>query len=109
LLVNLNLALEEWFVNIISYAFVDAGEHTIHLRLWSDEAWLRFEVEDDGRPFDPTAQAIPDTTAGLEHRQVGGLGIHFIRRVVAGMTYRRQGDHNLLTLTLRLAAPPSAP
>jgi sigma-B regulation protein RsbU (phosphoserine phosphatase) len=105
LVVNLNLALEEWFVNVVSYAFADTAEHAVHFRLWHEGELLRIEIEDDGRPFDPTAQAIPDTAAGLEQRQVGGLGIHFIRRVMAGMTYRRQGDRNILTLAARIADP----
>ncbi len=101
--VNLNLALEEWFVNIVSYAFADSAEHTIRFRLWCDGELLRLEIEDDGRPFDPTAHAPADTAAGLDERKVGGLGIHFIRRTMAGMAYRRVADRNILTLTARLA------
>jgi len=101
--INLNLALEEWFVNVVSYAFADTAEHTVQFRCWHEGDLLRLEIEDDGRPFDPTAQAIADTAAGLEQRKIGGLGIHFIRRTMAGMTYRRQGDRNILTLIARLA------
>jgi sigma-B regulation protein RsbU (phosphoserine phosphatase) len=109
LVVNLNLALEEWFVNVVSYAFTDTAEHSVHFRLWHEGELLRLEIEDDGRPFDPTAHAIPDTAAGLEQRQVGGLGIHFIRRVMAGMTYRRHGNSNRLTLTARIPTPAPGP
>lgn len=96
---NLNLALEEWFANVVNHAYTDADEHTVQFRLWIEARTLRIEIEDDGRPFDPTAQAAVDTTAGLEQRQIGGLGIHFIRRITSSMTYRREADHNLLTLT----------
>ena len=107
--VNLNLALEEWFVNIISYAFADSAEHPIQFRLWLEGELARLEIEDDGRPFDPTAHAHVDTAAGLEQRAIGGLGIHFIRRTMAGMTYHRVNDRNILTLTVRLGtASPSA-
>ena len=105
LVVNLNLALEEWFVNVVSYAFADSAEHTVRFRLWHEGELLRLEIEDDGRPFDPTLHAQADTAAGLDQRKIGGLGIHFIRRTMAGMVYRRQGDRNILTLTARLAAP----
>jgi sigma-B regulation protein RsbU (phosphoserine phosphatase) len=102
LVMNLNLALEEWFANLVSYAFVDQAGHSIQFRVWYEAELLHLEIEDDGRPFDPTAQAIPDTAAGLEQRKIGGLGIHFIRRVMAGMRYRRAGGHNVLTLEFRL-------
>ena len=106
---SLNLALEEWVVNVISYAYADAGAHTIELRLWSEPGRLRIEIEDDGRPFDPTAQAAPDTDAPLELRKIGGLGIHFIRKTVDEMAYRRQGSHNLLTLVKQLPAGDAPP
>lgn len=103
--VNLNLALEEWFVNVVSYAFADSANHTVRFRLWHEGEFVRLEIEDDGYPFDPTAQAQADTAARLDQRKVGGLGIHFIRRTMAGMAYRRVADRNILTLTARLAAP----
>ena len=104
LAMSLNLALEEWVVNVISYAYADAAAHTIELRLWRGPDRLRIEIEDDGRPFDPTAQAAPDTDAPLELRKIGGLGIHFIRKTVDEMSYHRRDNHNLLILVKRLPA-----
>ena len=38
------------------------------------------EVEDDGRPFDPFADAaLPDLEQDLDDRPVGGLGVHLVR------------------------------
>jgi anti-sigma regulatory factor (Ser/Thr protein kinase) len=111
LAMSLNLALEEWVVNIISYAYADAAAHAIELRLWSEPGRLRIEIEDDGRPFDPTVHAAPDTDAPLEFRKIGGLGIHFIRKTVDEMRYHRRDNHNLLTLVKQLPAggtPPEA-
>ena len=102
LVMSLNLALEEWVVNVISYAWEDGGEHALTVRLWRKDNLLRIEVEDDGRPFDPTAQADADTGASLEHRRIGGLGIHFIRRTMDRFTYRREGERNLVAMTKRI-------
>ncbi len=88
LLMKLNLVLEEWLVNVISYAYADNSDHTIEVRVWRREDELQLEIEDDGRPFDPTAQAGADTSLPLEHRQIGGLGIHFVRTIVDRFTYR---------------------
>ena len=98
LCMKLNLALEEWVVNVISYAYDDRALHTIELRLWRGDRDLRIEVEDDGQPFDPTAQAEADTTMPIEHRSIGGLGIHFIRKTVDRFTYRRENNRNIVTL-----------
>ncbi|MFA6293703.1 MAG: SpoIIE family protein phosphatase [Victivallales bacterium] len=98
LAMDLNLVLEEWIVNVISYSYADKSEHTIAVRLWRDNDELRLEIEDDGRPFDPTAQADVDTAMPLEHRKIGGLGIHFIRKTMDRFTYRRENDRNIVTL-----------
>ncbi|MEI7437057.1 MAG: SpoIIE family protein phosphatase [bacterium] len=98
LLISLNLVLEEWIVNVISYAYVDKSEHVIEVRLWRDQDDVKIEVEDDGKPFDPTAQAAADTTLALEHRQIGGLGIHFIRKTMNYFAYRRDQGRNIITM-----------
>jgi anti-sigma regulatory factor (Ser/Thr protein kinase) len=107
LLMSLNLALEEWVVNVISYAYADSAEHQIELRLWRYPDQWRIEVEDDGRPFDPTARAEADTTLPIEHRQIGGLGIHFIRKTMNHFSYRRERDHNLVTIVKSLGGEPA--
>jgi serine/threonine-protein kinase RsbW len=61
---------------------------------------LALSVEDDGRPFDPLAQAKPDTGLGVEERAIGGLGIHFVRSLVGDISYRRLGRINRLTAVL---------
>ena len=98
LVMTLNLVLEEWIVNVISYAYTDTLEHTIELRLWRTATELRIEIEDDGRPFDPTAQADVDTTLPIEQRKIGGLGIHFIRKTMDHFAYRRENGRNLVTV-----------
>jgi anti-sigma regulatory factor (Ser/Thr protein kinase) len=70
---NVNLVLEEWVVNIISYAYADEAAHTIAVQLWCEPERLCLEIGDDGRPFDPTVQALPDTSAPLDQRKIGGL------------------------------------
>ncbi len=94
----LNLALEEWFINIVSYAFVDHNLHRIPIRMWRDDNTILIQIEDEGQPFDPCAQLAPDTDAPLEHRRIGGLGIHFIRKTMDLMHYRRERNRNILTL-----------
>ena len=105
LLATLNLALEEWVVNVITYAYPDQAGHEIGLKLWREPAALRLVIEDDGRPFDPTAQPEADTSLPLEQRGTGGLGIHFIRRTMDRFAYRRENGRNIVTLTKAIAGP----
>jgi anti-sigma regulatory factor (Ser/Thr protein kinase) len=101
---DVNLALEEWVVNIISYAYADAAVHTIAVTLWCHPGRLCLEIDDDGLPFDPTALPPPNTDAPLDQRKIGGLGIHFIRHTMEAMSYHRRDNHNVLTLSKLLPA-----
>ncbi|MDA3797520.1 MAG: SpoIIE family protein phosphatase [Kiritimatiellae bacterium] len=98
LLMQLNLVLEEWIVNVISYAFPDESVHEIEVRLWHKENNIKIEIIDDGIPFDPTKQDAPDVDAPLEKREIGGLGIHFIKESTDDFTYERKDNHNIVTM-----------
>lgn len=98
LLNQLNLVLEEWIINVISYAFPDGQVHEIELRLWQTDENIRIEIIDDGIAFDPTRRTKPDTSLPIEDREIGGLGIHFINNTMDEFTYQREEGHNIITL-----------
>jgi serine/threonine-protein kinase RsbW len=64
---------------------------------------LHLCVEDDGPAFDPLTVAPPNTAAALGDRNVGGLGIHFVRKMVKNLAYERSGQVNRLTAVLGTA------
>jgi anti-sigma regulatory factor (Ser/Thr protein kinase) len=96
-----DLSLTEWITNIITYAYVDSQPHWIALRLQADDGEVRMVIEDDGRAFDPLAHPSPDTTAPLQDRPIGGLGIHMIRQMMDTVFYRREAATNVVTLVKR--------
>lgn len=61
---------------------------------------LHLVLEDDGPAFDPLARQAPDTTAPLEARDPGGLGVLLVRRLSRQVDYARAGGHNRVTLAL---------
>lgn len=92
------LALEEIITNVISYGYDDELEHEISVTLYWEDPYVKLEVEDDGRPFNPLEAPRPDTGKPLAERQVGGLGIHLVREMMDELEYRRENDKNLLVL-----------
>ena len=97
---HLELALEEAAVNICSYAYeIPPGEVTI--RISRETEVVRIELVDAGVPFDPLAADAPDIRSELENREVGGLGIFLIRRMLDEVHYSRSGDRNILSLAVR--------
>lgn len=95
---NLNLALDELVTNIINYAYDDESLHQIAITLSYASSLLNVIITDDGKPFDPTQQENPALNNDLEQREIGGLGIHFVRNMMDKLTYQRINEHNQLTL-----------
>lgn len=102
-LFNINLAVEELFTNIVFYAYADKDEHLISIKLVKDSISLTIKFEDDGKEFDPTAYSEPDhIDKPLEEREVGGLGIHFVNKIMKSVEYKRLKGKNVLTLVYSL-------
>ena len=101
---SLNLALEEAMVNSILYAYPKGENGNIVLRaLWEDNPKsVRFELLDQGKPFDPTKAKEADVTLAVEDRPIGGLGIFLIRNIMDSVTYERAGDTNKLIMIKQL-------
>ena len=95
---ELLIAVEEVAVNVISYAYGEAGRRSIQADLCCEGSVMVVRISDDGRPFNPLEVAPPDIEADLEERQVGGLGIHLVRRLMSSVSYERQKGRNILTL-----------
>lgn len=99
-LFNINLVVEEIFTNIVFYAYSDEKEHLIDLRVSLDDNSIKIEIEDDGKEFNPLNTPEPEhIDKPLEDREVGGLGIHFVKTIMPNPVYKRRGNKNVLTLT----------
>jgi len=95
---RIKLSIEEALVNILNYAYPECdGEVEICYRKENDTK-LILEILDNGIPFDPLSLPKPDINTDLSDRQVGGLGVFFIREMAEDVLYRREGDTNILTL-----------
>ncbi len=99
----LNLAMEEWVANVISYAYEEGVKGDVELTTYMESGRLTITVKDRGTPFDPTKQNDVDVDAGLEDRKIGGLGIHLVRSIMDTVEYRRTTDgYNEVTLTKKI-------
>lgn len=98
---QLNLALEEAVVNVIDYAYPEQEGMPIFLDVEKQDDSLMFELRDKGLPFDPTKSQDPDLTLPVEERPIGGLGIFLVRNIMAAVSYARQDDTNILTMTYK--------
>jgi serine/threonine-protein kinase RsbW len=100
-----DLAIEEIVTNIIKYGYDDSGSHEILVRLSLPNGELKLEIEDGGHEFDPFDRPAPNIHASIEEREIGGLGIHFVKNLLDSCEYRRAGDRNIVTLTKKPKSP----
>lgn len=97
------LAFEEMATNIIKYGFEDsAAQQPIDITLSYGNSALTLVLEDSGREFNPLESASPELFDPVEDREVGGLGVHLVRRMADSMDYKRINGRNILTITVKL-------
>lgn len=102
---QLDLVVEEIFVNIASYAYSGTtGE--VELRYEATPGRLEVELADRGEEYDPLTLREPNLPATLEERPVGGLGIFLVRQMADSLEYRREDGWNRLRFRME-AAPES--
>ena len=96
---QIDLALEEMYINIANYAYTPKiGE--MELRVAFDEAGreLTMVLIDSGIPYDPLAKKDPDVTLSAEKRKIGGLSIYLVKKTMDSMMYERRDGRNIVTM-----------
>ena len=97
-LMQIDLAVEEIFVNIAHYAYTDGGNVRINCDVVGNPPTLTIIFADCGRQFDPLAKPDPDVTAAIEDRGIGGLGIFLTKKYMDKVEYAYRNGENVLTL-----------
>lgn len=100
---QIDVAVEEIYVNIASYAYApDTGPAVIRAEVDADERAIEITFIDCGVPYDPLAKPDPDVTAKLDERQIGGLGIYMVKKSMDDMRYAYIDGQNVLTLRKKI-------
>ena len=93
---GVELAVEEVFVNICQHA----GK-AVSVRLecaLRDDGGISIVFSDNAAPFNPLERSDPELDVPLEDREVGGLGIFLVKKMMDEVRYERRGGENVLTL-----------
>ena len=91
------VAAEEIYVNIASYAYpAQGGEVTISLS--SGPGKFALEFRDSGTPYNPLEKDDPDTSVPAAEREIGGLGVFMVKKMMDKVTYRFEDNMNILAM-----------
>lgn len=104
LLFYLNLVAEEVVSNIILYGFENnRSEEKIRIELEFSQGELKICVTDHGIEFNPLKVPPPDDLdKPLSERNIGGMGIYFVRQLMDQVEYHRENDCNILILIKKI-------
>ena len=91
---QIELAVEEIFVNIAHYSGAD--EAIINCSFENDKLEITFS--DSGVPFNPLAKPDPDLTLNAEEREIGGLGIYLTKKFMDTVSYEYKEGMNCLRI-----------
>ena len=103
LLNQIDLAVEEIFVNIAHYSGSAEAEVSCGYHIAGDgKGTLTMIFKDGGKPFNPLAKPDPDLTLSAEERSIGGLGIFLTKKFMDSVEYEFKDGMNCLTITKTL-------
>jgi serine/threonine-protein kinase RsbW len=97
------LVADELISNLLKYGFKEGSEQYSRLNITLDDDWLEIELRDNGQCFNPLIHAKPNTLSGsLSERQVGGLGVYLVLKLMDETRYEWIEPWNCLTLRKRI-------
>ena len=100
---QINVAMDEMFVNIARYAYAPGeGDATVRFELDEATRTATITLIDSGVPFNPLAAAEPDTTSAAEDRPIGGLGIFLVRKTMDDVQYEYRDGHNVFSMKKKI-------
>lgn len=102
---QLELSIEEIFMNIIDYAYsksddknIIAIRYDIEYDIGKNPSKVIIEISDWGIPFNPLENEEPDLTLSSDEREIGGLGIFLLKKNVDYVDYEYKNRKNILTI-----------
>ena len=101
---SIGIAVEEVFVNIANYAYKqvmpavaphETGGVTVRIAV---DGEVTIEFEDNGVPYNPLEKEDPDISAPARERNIGGLGIYMVKKIMDSVEYRHTDGKNILVI-----------
>ena len=100
---QLDIAVEELFVNVCHYAYPDAtpekpGTVRVQRAYSADPPCVVVDIIDGGVPYNPLAKPDAVTPDDIADVPIGGLGILMAKKCTDEMSYEYVGGNNIITI-----------
>lgn len=102
---QIDVAVEEIFVNIANYAYKDGiGKARICIEPDKENLSVTITFTDQGIPYNPLERDDPDVTLSAEERQIGGLGIYMVKKSMDEVAYCYENESNVFSIKKKLVS-----
>lgn len=91
---TVDVVMDEMYSNIVNYS----GAQNAWISCKVDAESIVITLEDDGVPYNPLQKEDPDVTLSVEEREVGGLGIFIVKKIMDEIQYAYQDGRNCVTM-----------
>ena len=99
-LMQLDLAVEELFVNIAQYAYCPkSGTVKILTEFHPELSEITITFIDKGIPYNPLSKKDPDMTLAVDKRPIGGLGIYIAKKIMDRLSYQYKDGQNIMQIS----------
>jgi anti-sigma regulatory factor (Ser/Thr protein kinase) len=96
---KVEIAIDEIFTNIASYAYKPGtGQATVGVEVLSEPKMAVVTFMDGGTPYNPLEKADPDVTLSASERPIGGLGIYMVKKSMDDVLYEYRDGKNILQI-----------
>ena len=96
---QINIAVEELFVNVAHYAYAPGtGDITITISIHEYPPTAEITLTDSGKPYNPLSKKDPDVNQSAEQRAIGGLGIFMVKKTMDLITYDYVDGQNVVKI-----------
>lgn len=96
---QIDVAVEEIFVNVASYAYhPEIGEVEVTVEIVDNPKRAVITFSDSGKPYNPLEKPDPDITLSAEERGIGGLGIYMVKKSMDEVRYEYTDNKNIFTI-----------
>lgn len=100
---QIEMAIEEIFINIASYAYHPVeGEAEIRCEVLQEPLRVVIQLLDAGKPYDPLAKEDADISEEAIMSREGGLGILMVKNAMDNVQYTYEDGKNILTIQKNL-------
>lgn len=100
---QIDVVIDEIFGNISYYAY-GAGGGKASIQAGIEKGMIVLVFIDQGIPYNPLENKDPDITLNLEEREIGGLGIYMVKKIMDEVSYEYMDGQNILRMRKSLGS-----